>query len=179
MTDRQIDLIGEGVDCVVRVDALDDSGFIAKRIGALTTCTCASPIYLDRFDSPESVGDLAQHVAASHISADTGRPRVWDYVVEGETRIVQMCGTVPVNDADTYIACGVAGIGLIKTSLYLVEPYLKSRHLREVLSEFNAPPRPISVLYPPNRHPPVKLKIFIDRLTNLFAKIPTLQGQRG
>lgn len=43
VTDRQIDLVGEGVDCVVRVGALDDSGLIAKRIGSLTTCTCASP----------------------------------------------------------------------------------------------------------------------------------------
>ncbi|MBR8255009.1 MULTISPECIES: LysR family transcriptional regulator [Burkholderia] len=179
VTDRQIDLVGEGVDCVVRIGALDDSGMIARRIGSLTTCTCAAPAYLDRCGAPETVDELAQHVAISHISADTGRPRPWDYVVDGETRIVQMCGTVAVNDADTYIECGVAGIGLIKTSLYLVEPYLKSGRLREVLTDFNAPPRPISILYPPNRHTPVKLKIFVDWLTSLFAQIPTLQGQRG
>jgi LysR family transcriptional regulator for bpeEF and oprC len=179
VTDRQIDLVGEGVDCVVRIGALDDSGMIAKRIGSLTTCTCASPAYLARFGEPETVDDLAQHVAVSHISADTGRPRVWDYVVDGEPRIVQMCGTVAVNDADNYIECGVAGIGLIKTSLYLVDPYLKSGRLREVLTAFNAPPRPISVLYPPNRHIPVKLKVFVDWLASQFERIPTLQGQRG
>ncbi|MGE8577847.1 MAG: LysR substrate-binding domain-containing protein, partial [Burkholderia contaminans] len=77
------------------------------------------------------------------------------------------------------IECGIAGIGLIKTSLYLVEPYLKSGRLREVLTDFNAPPRPISVLYPPNRHVPVKLKVFVDWLAGLFEQIPTLQGKRG
>lgn len=179
VTDRQIDLVGEGVDCVVRIGALDDSGMIAKRIGSLTTCTCGSPGYFERFGEPQTVDDLAQHVAVSHISADTGRPRAWDYVVDGETRIVQMCGTVAVNDADNYIACGVAGIGLIKTSLYLVEPYLQSGRLREVLTDFNAPARPISVLYPPNRHTPVKLKVFVDWLASLFEQIPTLQGKRG
>ncbi|VWB77520.1 LysR family transcriptional regulator [Burkholderia lata] len=179
VTDRQIDLVGEGVDCVVRIGALDDSGMVAKRIGTLTTCTCASPDYLDRCGRPETVDDLAQHVAVSHVSADTGRPRAWDYIVGGETRIVQMCGTVAVNDADTYIACGVAGIGLIKTSLYLVEPFLQSGQLCEVLADFNTPPRPISVLYPPNRHAPVKLRTFVDWLTGLFADIPTLQGQRN
>ncbi|MCA8101853.1 LysR family transcriptional regulator [Burkholderia contaminans] len=179
VTDRQIDLVGEGVDCVVRIGALDDSGMIAKRIGSLTTCTCGSPAYFARFGEPETVDDLARHVAVSHISADTGRPRAWDYVVDGEPRIVQMCGTVAVNDADNYIECGVAGIGLIKTSLYLVEPYLKSGRLREVLTDFNAPPRPISVLYPPNRHIPVKLKVFVDWLAGLFEQIPTLQGKRG
>ncbi|AIO37222.1 LysR family transcriptional regulator [Burkholderia sp. AU19243] len=179
VTDRQIDLVGEGVDCVVRIGALDDSGMIAKRIGSLTTCTCGSPAYFARFGEPQTVDDLAQHVGVSHISADTGRPRVWDYVVDGEPRIVQMCGTVAVNDADNYIECGVAGIGMIKTSLYLVEPYLKSGRLREVLTDFNAPPRPISVLYPPNRHVPVKLKVFVDWLSGLFEQIPTLQGKRG
>lgn len=179
VTDRQIDLVGEGVDCVVRIGALDDSGMIAKRIGSLTTCTCGSPAYFARFGEPETVDDLAQHIAVSHISADTGRPRVWDYVVDGEPRIVQMCGTVAVNDADNYIECGIAGIGLIKTSLYLVEPYLKSGRLREVLTDFNAPPKPISVLYPPNRHIPVKLKVFVDWLASLFEQIPTLQGKRG
>ncbi|AOJ40580.1 transcriptional regulator [Burkholderia lata] len=179
VTDRQIDLVGEGVDCVVRIGALDDSGMIARRIGSLTTCTCGSPAYLARCGEPETVDDLAQHVAVSHISADTGRPRVWDYVVDGEPRVVQMCGTVAVNDADNYIECGVAGLGLIKTSLYLVEPYLKSGRLREVLTDFNAPARPISVLYPPNRHVPVKLKVFVDWLAGLFEQIPTLQGKRG
>ncbi|KWK65889.1 LysR family transcriptional regulator [Burkholderia ubonensis] len=179
VTDRQIDLVGEGVDCVVRVGALDDSGLIAKRIGSLTTCTCASPAYLERFGEPETVEDLAQHVAVSHISADTGRPRAWEYVVDGEPRVMQMCGTVAVNDVDTYIACGVAGIGLIKTSLYLVDPYLKSGELREVLTGFNTPARPISVLYPPNRHVPAKLKLFVDWLSSLFEQIPTLQGKRG
>ncbi|WP_175873636.1 LysR family transcriptional regulator [Burkholderia sp. BCC0397] len=179
VTDRQIDLVGEGVDCVVRIGALDDSGMIARRIGSLTTCTCGSPAYFARCGEPATVDDLAQHLAVSHISADTGRPRVWDYVVDGEPRIVQMCGTVAVNDADNYIECGVAGIGLIKTSLYLVEPYLKSGRLREVLTGFNAPPKPISVLYPPNRHIPVKLKVFVDWLAGLFEQIPTLQGKRG
>ncbi|WP_179400920.1 LysR family transcriptional regulator [Burkholderia guangdongensis] len=178
-TDRQIDVIGEGVDCVVRVGALDDSGMIAKRIGSLTTCTCASPSYFEQYGMPETIDDLAQHIAVSHVSADTGRPRSWDFVADGEARIVQMCGSVAVNDADTYVACGVAGLGLIKTSLYLVEPYLKSGRLRETLVEFNSPPRPISVLYPPNRHMPAKLKLFIDWLAGLYARIPTLQGERG
>nr|WP_057923901.1 LysR family transcriptional regulator [Burkholderia ambifaria] len=178
VTDRQIDLVGEGVDCVVRVGALDDSGMIAKRIGSLTTCTCASPSYLERFGVPETIDDLTQHIAVSHVSADTGRPRSWDFVVDGDTHIVQMRGTVAVNEADTYIACGLAGLGLIKTTLFFVEPYLKSGALQEVLPKFNPPPRPISVLYPPNRHIPAKLKLFVDWLASVYAQIPTLQGKR-
>ncbi|MBN3789145.1 LysR family transcriptional regulator [Burkholderia sp. Ac-20353] len=178
VTDRQIDLVGEGVDCVVRVGALDDSGMIAKRIGSLTTCTCASPAYLERHGVPETIDDLTRHIAVSHVSADTGRPRSWDFVVDGDTHIVQMRGTVAVNEADTHIACGLAGLGLIKTTLFFVEPHLKSGALQEVLSEFSPPPRPISVLYPPNRHVPAKLKHFVDWLASVYAQIPTLQGKR-
>jgi LysR family transcriptional regulator, regulator for bpeEF and oprC len=178
-TDRHIDVVGEGVDCVVRIGTLDDSGLIAKRIGGLTTCTCAAPSYIERYGVPETIDDLAQHVAVNHVSADTGRPRIWDFVMDGEARIAQMCASVAVNDADTYIACGVAGIGLIRTSLYLVKPYLASGELREVLTGFNSPPRPISIVYPPNRHIPAKLKIFVDWLAELYAQIPTLQGKRS
>ncbi|MCR4470393.1 LysR family transcriptional regulator [Burkholderia sp. SCN-KJ] len=178
VTDRQIDLVGEGVDCVVRVGALDDSGMIAKRIGSLTTCICAAPSYIERHGVPETVDELAQHIAVCHVSADTGRPRIWDFVVDGETRVVQMRGIVAVNEADTYIACGLAGLGLIKTTLFFVQPYLKSGALHEVLADFSPPPRPVSVLYPPNRHMPAKLKLFVDWLASLYAQIATLQGKR-
>ncbi|MGG1948559.1 LysR family transcriptional regulator [Trinickia sp. NRRL B-1857] len=178
LTDRQVDLVGEGVDCVLRVGALDDSGMIAKRIGSLTTCTCASPSYLERYGIPETIDDLAQHIAVNHTSADTGRPRSWTFAVDGETHIVQMRSTVSANDLDTYIACGIAGFGLITTTLFFVEPHLKSGALREVMAEFNPPPRPISVLYPPNRHVPAKLKLFVDWLAGVYAAVPTLQGGR-
>jgi LysR family transcriptional regulator for bpeEF and oprC len=88
-----------------------------------------------------------------------------------------MRGAVAVNDADAYIACALAGLGLAKTSMYLMESHLRTGTVKDILQPFNAKPRPIPVLYAPNRHPPKKLKIFIDRLAALYAQNPVLQGK--
>lgn len=179
VTDRQVDIVGEGVDCVVRVGELEDSGMVARRIGSMSTCTCAAPEYLEAHGVPETIDDLAQHLAVHYILQDTGRPRGWDYVVDGKPRIVQMRGMVAVNDTDAHVACALAGLGLVKTSVYLVEPALASGRLREVLQDFNVAPRPVSVIYPPNRNLPQKLKLFVDWLSALYAGIPVLQGKRA
>ena len=178
MTDRQIDLVSEGVDCVVRVGELADSAMVAKRIGSMSTCTCATPAYLAQHGVPVTIDDLAQHTAVHYVSSDTGRQRAWDYLVDGKLRTVQMRGAVAVNDADAQTACALASLGLVKTSLYLVESLLEAGTLQEVLHDFNVAPRPVSVLYPPNRHMPQKLRIFVEWLTALFADIPSLQGKR-
>ncbi|ANB76419.1 transcriptional regulator [Paraburkholderia phytofirmans OLGA172] len=177
LTDRQVDIVGEGVDCVVRVGALEDSGLVAKRIGSMTTCTCASPSYLAQHGTPQTLEDLDQHTAVNYVSSDTGRARMWDFLVNGEAKTVQMRGAVAANDADAYVACALTGLGLAKTSMYLVEPHLRAGTLQDILRSFNTKPRPISVLYTPNRHPPKKLKIFIDWLAALYAQNPVLQGK--
>ncbi|MBB2931389.1 LysR family transcriptional regulator [Paraburkholderia silvatlantica] len=179
VTDRQVDIVGEGVDCVVRVGELADSGMVARRIGSMATCTCAAPGYLETHGVPETIDDLAQHLAVHYILQDTGRPRGWEYMVDGKPCIVQMRGTIGVNDADAHVACALAGLGLVKTSVYLVQSALSSGELREVLQAFNVAPRPVSVIHPPNRNLPLKLKLFIEWLSALYAGIPALQGKRA
>jgi LysR family transcriptional regulator for bpeEF and oprC len=176
LTDRHVDVVGEGVDCVVRVGTLDDSGLVAKRIGMMQTCTCASPDYLALHGMPETIDDLDRHVGVNYVSADTGRARNWDFMVDAEARVVQMRGSVAVNDADAYVACALAGLGIAKTAMYLVEPYLRTDRLKQILRSYNAPARPISVLYVPNRHLPKKLKVFIEFLSTVYAANPVLQG---
>ncbi|MGF6767555.1 LysR family transcriptional regulator for bpeEF and oprC [Paraburkholderia sp. GAS199] len=177
LTDRHVDVVGEGVDCVVRVGTLDDSGLVARRIGMMQTCTCASPGYLALHGTPTSIGELDQQFGVNYVSADTGRPRHWDFLVDGKAETVQMRGAVAVNDADAYVACALAGLGLAKTAMYLVEPHLRSGALIQILRSFNTAPRPVSVLYVPNRHLPAKLKVFIEFISTVYAANPVLQGK--
>ncbi|WP_321855856.1 LysR family transcriptional regulator [Paraburkholderia tropica] len=178
VTDRRVDLVGEGVDCVVRVGELPDSSMVARRIGSMSTCTCATPAYLERHGTPESVDDLMHHSTVDYVSADTGRPRPLEYMVGGARRTVALRGAIAVSDADAQVECALAGLGLVKTSLYLVEPAIRAGRLCEVLPDCNTQPRPVSVVYPPDRHMPPKLKVFIDWLSALYAGIPAMQGQR-
>ena len=60
-TDRLVDLIHEGFDCVIRVGTLADSGLVARSLGQLSIVNCASPAYLRQYGRPQTLGDLARH----------------------------------------------------------------------------------------------------------------------
>jgi LysR family transcriptional regulator, regulator for bpeEF and oprC len=168
VTDRVVDVVAGSMDCVVRVGELSDSGLVARQVGQMLSCTCASPAYLERCGRPETVDDLGGHIAVHYLSGETGRPRVWDFSANGQNITVPMRGTVSVNDVDAHVACALAGLGLVRTSLYLVDSHLRAGTLERVLQDYDLRPRPVSVLYAPNPHVPRKLRVFIDWLVELY-----------
>lgn len=122
---------------MVRVGALEDSGLVARRVGAMAPCTCATPAYLQRYGVPETLDALDGHVGVYYTSMNTGKARVWCFIDDGEPKTVAMKGAVSVNDADAYVAAVLAGLGLGKTSRYLVEPHPRPGALRRVPSRFD------------------------------------------
>lgn len=177
LSDRQVDIVEEGVDCVIRTGDLEDSGLVARRIGNLRRVTCASPAYLEKYGEPKTIEDLRDHIGVNYVSSNTGRLRAWDYVVGGVVQTVDMRGLVAVNDVDAYLSCGLHGLGLLKTALYPVTPYLERGELREVLKDYCSPQRPISIMYARNRHLPRKVRVFADWVAELFAREPLMQAQ--
>jgi LysR family transcriptional regulator for bpeEF and oprC len=175
LTDRQVDLVEDAVDCVVRVGAIGDVGLVAKRIGAYTQITCASPGYIEQYGEPQTLDDLDQHLAVGYVMNKSGRVRNWEFVVDGETRSIALKHKIAVNDADSYIASGLAGLGLIQSSSYTLDPYLRSGTLRRVLVEFPTHPRVVSVLYAANRHQPRRVRVFIDWVADLYSRLPIFQ----
>ncbi|POA54662.1 LysR family transcriptional regulator, partial [Pseudomonas sp. GW460-R15] len=73
LSDRPVDLLQEGVDCVIRVGALQDSSLVARRVGLFECVTVASPDYLERHGEPQTIDDLNQHKAVNYFSSRTGR----------------------------------------------------------------------------------------------------------
>lgn len=177
LTDRTIDMVEEGVDCVLRGGVLEDSGLVARQIGLVTNATAAAPAYLTRHGVPHDLDDLRHHIGVNYVSASTGRVRAWDYLVDGASHSLQMKGPIAVNDAGSYVRCGVVGLGLIKGPRHLMLPFFANGELVEVLQEFRPPARPLSILYAPNRHLTRKVRVFIDWLAELFARYPCLQGE--
>jgi LysR family transcriptional regulator, regulator for bpeEF and oprC len=100
LTDRQVDLVEEGVDCVVRVGAVGDVGLVAKRIGAYSQITCASPGYIAQYGEPGTLDDLDRHLAIGYVLNNSGRVRNWEFVVDGEPRTFVMKLKIAVNDGD-------------------------------------------------------------------------------
>jgi len=175
--DKPVDLIQEGVDCVIRVGSLEDSSLVARRVGAFRTVTCATPAYFAKFGEPLSVADLEQHVAINYFHSRTGRTRGFEFTVDGKPVEVKMTGMVALNDADAYLTCGLEGLGMIQLASFMVLPHLRSGRLKEVLAQWRPTPIPISAVYPHNRHLSPKVRVFVDWVAEVFEGCPLLSGR--
>ncbi|MGF6771496.1 LysR family transcriptional regulator for bpeEF and oprC [Paraburkholderia sp. GAS199] len=174
MADRTVELVQEGIDCVIRTGTPEDSPtLVARRIGAFDWVTCASPEYLALHGTPKSLEDLAEHQAVGYLSSRTARPLDWHFVVNGEDRSIRMRERLIVNDIDAYVACGVEGLGLIRAGSYMVLPHVLSGRLQRVLTDFSAPAVPLSVLYPRNRHLSPTVRAFVDWIADVIRKAET------
>lgn len=171
VSNRQADLIVDGVDCRILLGALPDSGpsgLTVRRLGALEHVTCASPLYLARRGMPLRLEELNSHVAVNGMSAQAGRSETFGFQVDGGAVNVPLDGFVQVNDEHAYLECGLRGLGLIQAPRTLAQPYLDSGRLREVLPHYRPAAMPVSVAYLRHRLVPPRVRAFVDWLAELF-----------
>lgn len=171
MGDRLVDLVREGVDCVLRVGELSDSTMVARRVALLEQVTCASPAYLAAHGTPQTLADLAVHRAVNFFSAQTGKVWPFDFKRDGQLHSVALPGTVSVNNADAYHACCRAGMGLIQAPRYHLAQALAAGELVEVLAHMRPDPVPVSVMYPHHRQLSPRVRVFADWVASLFAEV--------
>lgn len=169
VTDRAVDLIQDGIDCVIRVGPLADSSLMMRPLGDLELCNCASPAYLEKHGVPYSPADLAGHFAVNYASPSNGRVEPWEYCVGGEVRTMQLPARLTVNSAEAYIAGCLAGLGLIQIPAYDVLDHLARGELVEVLPGSRAAAMPVAIVYPHRRHLSRRLRAFVDWAAELFA----------
>ncbi len=170
ISDRAVNLIEDGVDCVLRVGPLIDSGHIARAIGSLPLINVASPAYLKHHGVPQEPDDLAGHLAVNYASPSTGRVEDWEWITHGEVRTRAMRGRVTVNSAEVYIACCLAGLGLIQIPAYDVRQHVVAGELVEVMPEHRAAPMPMTLLYPNRQHLSRRFQVFADWLEQLLRR---------
>lgn len=178
MGDRPIDLIQEGVDCVLRVGDLQDSSLIARRVGAFRLVTVASPAYLATHGTPATIEALEQHTAVNYFTR-TGKVHGLSFERDGLTHEVTMAGKVSVNDADAYVTCALEGLGIAQTARFMVLPHLRDGSLVEILKDWGPGMITISALYPHHRHLSPKVRAFVDWAAELFEGCPLMQGEEG
>ncbi len=167
--DRLVDLVREGVDCVLRSGALQDSSLAGRQIALMPQVTVASPAYLARFGVPASLDDLAAHRAVDYISSATGRALPLDFMVDGRNVTARPGSVVSVSGAELYTSAALAGLGLAQVPRYRVERELAAGHLRIVLPAMPPAPMPVSVLYPQNRQVSARVRVFTQWLAQVFA----------
>lgn len=167
--DRLVDLVREGVDCVLRVGDLHDSRMVGRRIAMLEEVTCASPAYLERHGTPRTLDDLEGHVAIGFLSTATGSTLPLEFVRGGEVRNVTLPSVVTVSGAETNTMLARLGLGLIQVPLYHVAKDLADGTLVRVLPDQPPTPSPVSLLYPHSRQLSPRVRVFIDWLAGTFG----------
>ncbi|NWB84314.1 LysR family transcriptional regulator [Pseudomonas gingeri] len=170
--DRFIDLVREGVDCVLRAGSLQDSSMIARRVACMEQVTVASPDYLQRYGEPLDLDELRSHVAVSYVSSATGRPLGLDFKVNNEVVEINLRALVSVTGADLYTGAALCGLGLVQVPRYRIERELAEGRLKVILPGFAPPPMPVTVLYPRTRQLSSRVRVFTQWLGKCFEYAP-------
>jgi len=161
-TDRRVDLIREGFDCVLRVGPLDDNTLVARPLGQLRIINCASPAYLAARGTPATLDDLARHALVHYVGTLGQRSPGFEYHDGEAYRSLPMGGAVTVNSGDGYTAAALAGLGIIQVPLLGARPALTAGTLVEILPGLQAEPMPVTLLYAQRRHLPRRVAAFMD-----------------
>lgn len=161
-TDRRVDLVREGFDCVLRVGALDDNTLVARALGAMAVVNCASPDYVAARGMPQTLQDLQQHALVHYAGTLGQRPVGFEYHDGRQYCLQPMPGAVTVNSGEAYTAAALAGLGIIQVPRLGVREALADGRLLEVLPQLQAEPMPVHLLYAQRRHLPRRVAVFME-----------------
>lgn len=168
-TDRRVDLVREGFDCVLRVGATVDATLIARPLGHFPIASCASPAYLARHGTPRTIDDLDRHRLFHYVGTLGAKPDGFEYRDGDVYRERAMAGSVTVNNADAYQAACLAGLGIIQAPRIGVTALIASGALVEILPDRPAAPMAATLLYANRRHLPQRVRAFMAWMAQTLA----------
>jgi DNA-binding transcriptional LysR family regulator len=164
LSDRRVDLVGEGLDAAVRIGALEDSTLVARRIGRQQLVVLASPAYLKRRGAPATPADLLEHACLAFRLPATGRLRPWEFRDAGRALRLEPPARLVLDEGEALARAAAHGLGLIQAPSYMAEAELATGRLREVLARFRPPPMPISLVYAAHREMTPRLRALVEAL---------------
>lgn len=165
LSDRIVDLVAEGFDCAIRLGSLIDSNMAVVRLGEMRRVIVAAPSYLARHGVPRSLDDLGKHECL-RLSTQPG----WDLQLAGRPVLFKPQGRFVCNDGAVLRDWALAGMGLAWRSLWEVGADLRWGRLVVVLPELAPPPVGIHAIFPERRLPPLRLKLFLERLREHYQR---------
>jgi DNA-binding transcriptional LysR family regulator len=172
LDDRPLDLIERGLDLAVRVGELNDSRYVARMLNRGLRITAASPAYLKRHSEPRTPQDLAVH----NCIVGTADP-VWPFSVGGRRVEIPVKGNLVVTGGDAIREATLLGLGIAQSNWWTFHHDVAAGRLNAVLAKHAVEGRPISVVYPPTRHVPRKLRVMIDFLVEITRVEPGTEAK--
>ncbi len=172
--DRNLDLVGEGIDVAVRIGRLSESSLIVRRVGEVRRVLVASPTYLAGRDTIRAPSDLARHDVI--FVATRPGPLEWRFRGPGRDRVVRLEPRLIVNEVDAMLFALRAGRGVGRPLSYQVADDLAAHALVRLLPELEPPPLPVQLVVPSARHLATKTRAFLDHAARSLATLAVLRG---
>lgn len=167
-TDRRVDVIREGFDCVLRVGKLEESGLVARRLGELPMMNCASPAYLKKHGTPRTLDDLDGHAVVHYsIRFGTDAPG-FEYRDGSVYRERPMRSVITVNSTDSYRAACLAGLGIIQSPQMGLRSDVLAGDLVEILPQYTCQPLPVSLVHAQGRNVPRHVRVVMNWIAELL-----------
>lgn len=172
VTDRTVDVIGENIDCAIRITA-NDGALISRKIGSLAWTTCVSPAYLARHGVPTHPQQILDDgfPVAGYFSAHNGVIPPLHFLGHDEPFDIHPYCNVMVNESNAHLATALAGIGLVQTLDFMARPAIERGELLTILDEWRPKPLDVYIAYAPSRQLSTKVRVFVDWATQLYGSI--------
>jgi DNA-binding transcriptional LysR family regulator len=172
-SDRKVDLVGERVDCVIRAGAISDPSLIARQLGFLPQTMVTTPGYLETHGVPVHPDDLETgHQLIRYTYAGSTRQLPIELTRDGQSITVRGKHFVSLNDSGAMLAATLAGLGIMHGPAFITGRHVDSGALIQVLGDWHAPPVPLYIVYPANRHLSARVRVFVDWMLELFRNSP-------
>lgn len=172
---RVLDVVAEGIDCAIRIGNVAEQMMVARRIGSFSLMSYASPAFLKAHGTPTTPEELATYPMVGMMGRGGSRPLPVNFTDGDEEMEVSPRYKLMVNDTNSLLAAGIAGLGIIRTPCYAARDALASGRLVPLLENWKAPAVPVSVVYAPNRYLSAKARVFIDWVITVFERHESLR----
>ncbi|CAN7707164.1 MULTISPECIES: LysR family transcriptional regulator [Ensifer] len=172
VSDRSADLIGEGIDCVIRGGSLADSSLKARKLCELDYILCAAPTYLEGRELPTRPDEIEAHRVVSYFSASSGKRFPLRFLRGNErTEYVPTSNGISVNESTAHLNSLVAGLGIGQSFGFLAKPHIERGALVELLPRWKPENHSLHLVYPGDRFPNPRLRAFADWVTGVFERV--------
>lgn len=168
LSDRVVNLIGEGVDVAIRIAALTDSSLVGVKLADNQRVVVGAPAYLKRYGVPSSLDELVKHNCLA-ISSE-GSQRGWTFHQNGKNVTLKVSGNMVCNDGAVLHDWALAGKGLAWRSMWEVGSAIESGKLVTVLDEFAAPGNDIHAVFAQRHHLPLRIRAFVEFLRHAYGQ---------
>lgn len=164
LSDRAVDIAGEGFDVDIRIGDVGDSRLVARLLGHLTFVVCASPEYLMRHGEPKTPDELDRHNCMAYSQIHSGRLREWQFKKGGKTFGKTVAGTLHASNSEALLIAAMSGLGIVSVSQFIADEAVQSGKVVPVLADYVALGPPVYAVYLKGQHISPKVKAFVSFL---------------